>query len=78
MITLQLRAEGPGGIIGDALLTYKPGDPKYKEVFHHIGGIKPGEHKSVPPWPLFQIRILPQNELLERIANALEKMSDGS
>ncbi len=49
-ISLQLRAESPGGGVGDALLFYKPTDPKYAEVFRHIGGIKPGEVKPVPPW----------------------------
>ncbi len=50
-IVLQLRAEGPGGMIGDALITYKPDDPKYKETLEHLGGLKPGEEKPVPPWP---------------------------
>jgi hypothetical protein len=30
---------------------YKPGDKEYEAVLLHIGGIKPGEHKPVPPWP---------------------------
>jgi hypothetical protein len=50
-IVLQLRAEGPGGIVGDALVMYRPDDPKYKETLDHLGGLKPGEEKPVPPWP---------------------------
>ena len=50
-IALQLRAEGPGNLEGDALLTYKPGDPDYAKVLAHLGGLKPGESKPVPPWP---------------------------
>jgi hypothetical protein len=37
--------------IGDAMVVYKPGDPKYQETLEHLGGMKPGEEKSVPPWP---------------------------
>jgi hypothetical protein len=50
-IVLQLRAEGPGGIIGDALLRYPPGHGQYQEVLRHLGGLGKGEKKSVPPWP---------------------------
>jgi hypothetical protein len=50
-IVLMLRAEGPGGMTGDALITYKPDDPKYQETLEHLGGLKPGEEKPVPPWP---------------------------
>lgn len=49
-ITLRLRAEGEGGTIGEGNLTYKRGNPQYEEVLHHIGGLKPGETKPVPPW----------------------------
>ncbi len=48
-ITLRLRAED-GGKIGEGNLTYRRGNPQYDEVLQHIGGIKPGETKSVPPW----------------------------
>jgi hypothetical protein len=54
IIRLQLRAEGPG-VVGDAVLVYKPGDPMYEEVKQHIGGIKPGEEKPIPPWPTSQM-----------------------
>ena len=50
VIRLQLMARGDGAV-GDAILVYKPGDPMYEEVKKHIGGLKPGEEKPVPPWP---------------------------
>ena len=49
-ITLRLRAEGEGGRIGEGNITYRRGNPQYEEVLHHIGGLKPGETKPVPPW----------------------------
>lgn len=50
-IFLQLRAEGPNGEVGDAMFTYKPGDPKYQEIIDHVGGLAPGQSKPMPPWP---------------------------
>ena len=50
-LVLQLRAESPGGGSGDALFKYKPTDPKYQKTLDHIGGLEPGQSKSVPPWP---------------------------
>jgi hypothetical protein len=50
-IFLQLRAEGPNGLVGDAMFTYKKGDPKYQEIIDHVGGLEPGQSKPVPPWP---------------------------
>ena len=49
-IVLSLRAEGPGGIVGDGQVTYRPSDPRYQEVLAHLGGLKPGQSKPVPPW----------------------------
>jgi hypothetical protein len=31
--------------------TYRPDDPEYQDVLRHLGGLKPGETKSVPPFP---------------------------
>jgi hypothetical protein len=28
-----------------------PSDPRYQEVLKHLGGLKPGDDKLVPPWP---------------------------
>ena len=50
-ITLLLRAEGPGGIVGDAVMTYGRSHKQYADILKHLGGLKPGEEKSVPPWP---------------------------
>ncbi|MBL8537496.1 MAG: hypothetical protein JNM59_08860 [Hyphomonadaceae bacterium] len=50
-IQMQLRAEGPGGTIGDAMFTYPPNHPQYAEMLAHVGGLSPGETKDVPPWP---------------------------
>lgn len=49
-IILWLRAEGPKGEIGDATFTYKKSDPKYADILKHLGGLKAGEEKPVPPW----------------------------
>jgi hypothetical protein len=44
-------AEDHGKGAGDALLKYKPQDAEYRRILEHIGGLKPGETKPVPPWP---------------------------
>jgi hypothetical protein len=49
-IILQLRAESPGGLKGDALFQYPPGHPEYKNVLQHLGGLEKGQEKPVPPW----------------------------
>ncbi len=49
-IHLFLRAQGPNGIRGDALLNYEKSNPEYQDVLRHIGGISVGEEKPVPPW----------------------------
>jgi hypothetical protein len=48
-IVMDLRATGPG--IGDTRVQYPPTSPHYAEVLHHLGGMRPGETKLVPPWP---------------------------
>ncbi|HKU94831.1 MAG TPA: hypothetical protein VJR58_06120 [Vineibacter sp.] len=50
-IVLYLRATAPGGSVGHGLLEYPPGHPQYHDIQRHLGGIKPGEVKNVPPWP---------------------------
>lgn len=49
-ITLLLRAQSPKGDLGDALLNYPKSDPKYAGILKHLGGLKPGEEKPVPPF----------------------------
>ncbi len=50
-LVLDLRAEGPDGMIGDARFIYQPGEDGYDMVLEHVGGLVPGESKFVPPWP---------------------------
>jgi hypothetical protein len=50
-IVLTLRAEGSQGAVGDGQLVYAPSNKDYAAIVQHIGGIKPGEIKPVPPWP---------------------------
>ncbi len=50
-IDLQLRAEGPGGTVGDALIRYPVGHPQYRQILKHVGGLEKGQSKPVPPWP---------------------------
>lgn len=50
-IVLRLRAETGDGGVGDGFFTYRPTDERYASIFAHIGGIKPGESKPVPPFP---------------------------
>jgi hypothetical protein len=49
-IHLQLRSEIHGGI-AEAVDTVKPGDLRYAATLKHLGGLKPGEDKAIPPWP---------------------------
>ena len=50
VLELMLRAEGPGGMVGDSLVTYAPDDENYQKVLAHLGGLKVGEVKPVPPF----------------------------
>jgi hypothetical protein len=49
-IVLMLRAEGQDAA-GDAMLTYPKSHKDYQMILGHLGGLKPGETKQVPPWP---------------------------
>jgi hypothetical protein len=49
-LVMQLRAESKDKALGDALLRYKPDDPAYRRMLDHVGELKPGERKPVPPW----------------------------
>jgi hypothetical protein len=40
-----------GSTRGHARLTYPPAHAEYKRVLEHLGGMRPGEEKPVPPWP---------------------------
>jgi hypothetical protein len=54
-LELMLRAEGPPGVVGDALLVFGPQHPQYHDVKRHLeaahGPLTPGRSVSVPPWP---------------------------
>lgn len=49
-IVLQLRAGGPGGQVGDALIRMPPDDPRYAPIREHLGEMKVGESVPVRPW----------------------------
>ncbi len=48
---LQLRAERPGGGLGDAQLRYATGNPHYRAVREHLPALSPGGTVLVPPFP---------------------------
>jgi len=51
-IKMRFRAPFPDcGGFAEGTLEYKPDSPDYQEVLRHIGGLRPGETKVVPPWP---------------------------
>jgi hypothetical protein len=50
-IVVTLRAEDDNGAMGDSKTTYPPSDKEYNQILAHIGSLKPGETKPVPPWP---------------------------
>lgn len=49
-LVLDLRAES-GGAAGHSRQVYRPGDEGYQRILGHLGGLKPGEEKPVPPFP---------------------------
>lgn len=49
-VHLRLRAEGPG-VVGESILSYAKDQDNYQAILDHLGGLQPGEYKSVPPWP---------------------------
>jgi hypothetical protein len=48
-VTLRLTRTSDGKP-ADAIIIYKAGDPRYDEILRHLGGLKPGQIKPVPPW----------------------------
>ncbi len=49
-LILHLRAEGAGGSHGDALVQFAPDHPKFKYHLKHLGEMKPGDSKPIPPY----------------------------
>ncbi len=50
-LEMSLRTETKDGTIGEALLVIVKDDPRYADMVKHLGGIKPGEGKAIPPFP---------------------------
>ena len=52
-IVMNLVAESGShpGLVGHSQIVVKPTDKDYKTTLKHIGGLKVGEEKLVPPWP---------------------------
>src|ERR1700742_3162604 len=50
--SIMVGVAGPGsGDRAQAILTLQPGDTQYQPLIDHVGGLKPGETKLIPPWP---------------------------
>jgi hypothetical protein len=49
-LVLDLIARA-GGARGHARKVYPPSHADYNEVLAHLGGLRPGEEKPIPPWP---------------------------
>lgn len=49
-IVLDLVAR-QGATVGHGRLTYPPGHPDRAMILRHLGGLRPGETKPVPPFP---------------------------
>jgi len=49
-IVLDLVAR-QGATVGHGRLTYPPGHPDHAMILRHLGGLRPGEAKPVPPFP---------------------------
>ena len=50
-LEMSLRTETQDGTIGEALLVVAKDDPRYADMVKHLGGIKPGEGRAIPPFP---------------------------
>ena len=51
VVLAYAEAPGPGGEVSEFQLIFKPGDHQYQELLRHLGGLKPGQSKGIPPWP---------------------------
>ena len=49
-ILIGIRGPAVDGPL-QAVLMVEPGDTNYQQILDHVGGLKPGETKSIPPWP---------------------------
>lgn len=49
-LTLRFRTETKDGMIGELTKVVKPGEEHYDMFVAHLGGLKPGEGKAIPPF----------------------------
>src|ERR1700687_1135209 len=49
-ILIGIRGPAVDGPL-QAVLMIEPGDTNYQQIIDHVGGLKPGQTKSIPPWP---------------------------
>jgi hypothetical protein len=49
--TILVGVGGPDAARARAVLMVEPGDTNYQSIIDHVGGLKPGETKPIPPWP---------------------------
>jgi len=49
-ILVGVGGDGPAAR-AQAVLEIHPGDTNYQMIIDHVGGLKPGETKPIPPWP---------------------------
>lgn len=49
-LEMSLRTETDDGMIGEAFLVIPPSDARYADMVAHLGGIKPGEGRPIPPF----------------------------
>src|SRR5215467_4757689 len=49
-ILIGVGGSGPGAR-AQAVLEIHPGDTNYQMIIDHVGGLRPGETKPIPPWP---------------------------
>lgn len=49
--TIKVRIRSMGGMNVSGGIEYEKGSEHYESVLKHLGGMKPGDCKLVPPWP---------------------------
>jgi hypothetical protein len=50
-IVLTLRADGPGGMVGDSQFRYPPTHKDYRMIQSHVGPVPAGKSVPVKPFP---------------------------
>lgn len=50
-LRLMLRTETADGMVGEMTMVVPPDDPRYAGYVAHLGGMKPGDAKPIPPFP---------------------------